>query len=159
MPEGKPFFAGTYWPREDRQGMPGFLRVLGAVSTAWADQREQVLESANTITKHLHELQGVAAEVDAADRAVADQAAKLCVQAWDDRNAYATSHVGWGMNPAARWECTQPITARIPRKDARNECGFYEMRTSSERETTSGQTAGFTRPDDPRKAFEDLFRK
>ncbi|MBV8167116.1 MAG: peptidase M29 [Alphaproteobacteria bacterium] len=24
--------------------------------------------------------------------------------AWGDRNAYAVSHVGWGMNPAARWE-------------------------------------------------------
>jgi 2,5-dihydroxypyridine 5,6-dioxygenase len=24
--------------------------------------------------------------------------------AWDDRDAYAVSHVGWGMNPAARWE-------------------------------------------------------
>lgn len=24
--------------------------------------------------------------------------------AWDDRDAYAVSHVGWGMNPAARWD-------------------------------------------------------
>jgi 2,5-dihydroxypyridine 5,6-dioxygenase len=24
--------------------------------------------------------------------------------AWDDRDAYAVSHVGWGMNPRARWE-------------------------------------------------------
>lgn len=24
--------------------------------------------------------------------------------AWDDRTAYATSHLGWGMNPAARWD-------------------------------------------------------
>jgi 2,5-dihydroxypyridine 5,6-dioxygenase len=24
--------------------------------------------------------------------------------AWDDRNAYATAHLGWGMNPDARWE-------------------------------------------------------
>lgn len=24
--------------------------------------------------------------------------------AWGDRNAYAVSHVGWGMNPSARWE-------------------------------------------------------
>jgi 2,5-dihydroxypyridine 5,6-dioxygenase len=24
--------------------------------------------------------------------------------AWNDRNAYAVSHVGWGMNPAARWD-------------------------------------------------------
>ncbi len=26
------------------------------------------------------------------------------IAAWDDREAYAVSHVGWGMNPAARWE-------------------------------------------------------
>ncbi len=25
-------------------------------------------------------------------------------EAWDDRDAYAVSHVGWGMNPAARWD-------------------------------------------------------
>jgi 2,5-dihydroxypyridine 5,6-dioxygenase len=25
-------------------------------------------------------------------------------EAWDDPEAYGTSHVGWGMNPAARWE-------------------------------------------------------
>jgi 2,5-dihydroxypyridine 5,6-dioxygenase len=24
--------------------------------------------------------------------------------AWGDREAYAVSHVGWGMNPAARWD-------------------------------------------------------
>lgn len=26
------------------------------------------------------------------------------IQAWGDRDAYATSHVGWGMNPDARWD-------------------------------------------------------
>ena len=26
------------------------------------------------------------------------------IAAWDDRDAYAVSHLGWGMNPAARWE-------------------------------------------------------
>lgn len=26
------------------------------------------------------------------------------LDAFDDRSAYATSHVGWGMNPAARWD-------------------------------------------------------
>jgi len=26
------------------------------------------------------------------------------MSAWNDRNAYASSHVGWGMNPGARWE-------------------------------------------------------
>jgi len=61
-------------------------------------------------------------------------------------------------DPAARWECTEPIPARIPRKDARNDCTFYEIRTSNERETTSGP-ASIAKPDDPRKAFENLFKK
>lgn len=55
---------------------------------------------------------------------------------------------------AARFECAKPITARIPRKDARNECSFYEPRTSIERETGSGG-----RPPDARAAFEALFKK
>jgi hypothetical protein len=59
---------------------------------------------------------------------------------------------------SARWECTQPIPARIFPKDARNECTFFEFRMSSERETTSGGKAA-SRPDDPRQAFENLFKK
>ncbi len=63
---------------------------------------------------------------------------------------------------AARWECTRPIAARVSPKDARNECTFYEIRMSSERETTSsnaGAAPTNSRLDDPRKAFEDLFKK
>ena len=29
---------------------------------------------------------------------------KSYLEAWGDREAYAVSHVGWGMNPAARWD-------------------------------------------------------
>jgi hypothetical protein len=47
------------------------------------------------------------------------------------------------------------ITARIARKDARNECSFYEPRVTSERDTTGG--AG--RPQNARAAFEALFKK
>ena len=54
---------------------------------------------------------------------------------------------------SARFECTQPITARIPKKDARNECNFYSPRTTVERETST------SKPLDARQAFENLFRK
>ncbi|MGH3921539.1 MAG: DUF255 domain-containing protein, partial [Pseudonocardiaceae bacterium] len=30
-PDGVPFFGGTYWPRQPRAGMPGFVKVLDAV--------------------------------------------------------------------------------------------------------------------------------
>ena len=54
---------------------------------------------------------------------------------------------------SSRFECSQPITARIPRKDAKNECALYAPRTTVERETSS------SRPLDARQAFENLFKK
>jgi uncharacterized protein len=39
-PEGGPFYAGTYFPKLDRPGMPSFRRVLLAVADAWAARRE-----------------------------------------------------------------------------------------------------------------------
>jgi uncharacterized protein YyaL (SSP411 family) len=41
-PEGEPFFAGTYFPPEDRHGMPSFRRVLLGVADAWANKRDTV---------------------------------------------------------------------------------------------------------------------
>jgi uncharacterized protein YyaL (SSP411 family) len=41
-PEGRPFYGGTYFPKEDRQGMPGFVRVMEAVADAWATRRNDV---------------------------------------------------------------------------------------------------------------------
>ena len=49
-PDGRPFYAGTYFPREDRHGMPSFHRVMAAVSDAWRHRREDVLDQAGTLT-------------------------------------------------------------------------------------------------------------
>jgi len=41
-PEGVPFYGGTYFPPEDRQGMPGFPRLLRAVSDAFKEKRDDI---------------------------------------------------------------------------------------------------------------------
>jgi len=41
-PDGRPFYAGTYFPRSDRQGMPGFARVCATIADAWRDRRLDV---------------------------------------------------------------------------------------------------------------------
>ncbi|HKY98173.1 MAG TPA: thioredoxin domain-containing protein [Gemmatimonadaceae bacterium] len=41
-PAGEPFYGGTYYPREERQGMPSFKRVLNAVSDSYHNNRESV---------------------------------------------------------------------------------------------------------------------
>ena len=55
MPDGKPFYAGTYFPPEDRSGMPGFPRVLLAVAEAYRNRRDDLERAANDIQGHLTE--------------------------------------------------------------------------------------------------------
>lgn len=58
-------------------------------------------------------------------------------------------------DPSSRFECTQPIPARVPRKDQRNDCTLYSIRVMVEKETSTSSG----RADDARKAFENLFKK
>ena len=50
-PAGEPFYAGTYFPPEDRHGLPGFRKVLEAVSGAWTEQRENVLRQGKQVVE------------------------------------------------------------------------------------------------------------
>ena len=52
-PDGKPFFGGTYFPPEDRHGMPGFPRLLHAIVEAYRDRRDDVVNSADELVAHL----------------------------------------------------------------------------------------------------------
>lgn len=49
-PEREPFFGGTYFPPDDRRGMPSFRRVLLEVENAWRTQPGAIQESARSIT-------------------------------------------------------------------------------------------------------------
>lgn len=48
-PQGRTFYAGTYWPPQPRGGMPAFRDVLTAVREAWIQRRGEVLESADAV--------------------------------------------------------------------------------------------------------------
>ncbi len=54
-------------------------------------------------------------------------------------------------DPGSLFECMQTIPARISPKGAKNSCSLFSPRTTVERETTT------PRPDNARKAFDDLF--
>ena len=50
---GRPFHCGTYYPREPRGAMPGFVQLLHAIDDVWRNRREELLEQAGRITEHL----------------------------------------------------------------------------------------------------------
>src|SRR5436190_15991184 len=52
-PDGRPFHAGTYYPKTDRYGMPSFPRILAAVTHAYRNQRDQVEDIARQVTEGL----------------------------------------------------------------------------------------------------------
>ncbi|TAN10066.1 MAG: thioredoxin domain-containing protein, partial [Rhizobiaceae bacterium] len=45
-PGAKPFWGGTYFPREPRYGRPGFIQVLEAINKAWSEKKEDISQSA-----------------------------------------------------------------------------------------------------------------
>ena len=51
-----PFFAGTYWPREDRGGRPGFVSILKHLSTAWTDNRDGITEQTKQVANALQRM-------------------------------------------------------------------------------------------------------
>ncbi|MBC9784625.1 thioredoxin domain-containing protein [Heliobacterium chlorum] len=54
-PDKRPFFAGTYFPKRSRRGMPGLLDVLEALVEKWKEDRGQLVEAGNRVTNMLQE--------------------------------------------------------------------------------------------------------
>jgi uncharacterized protein YyaL (SSP411 family) len=83
-PDGEPFLAGTYFPADDRHGMPSFRRVLTGVSETWSERRDEVVASAGSIAASIASADALEA-VDALDAVgVTRDAADLLLQrAWD----------------------------------------------------------------------------
>jgi uncharacterized protein YyaL (SSP411 family) len=49
LPDGKPFFGGTYFPPEDQMGRPGFRRLLLAVAESYRSKRPDLERAANSL--------------------------------------------------------------------------------------------------------------
>ena len=63
-PDGRPFYAGTYFPPNDAHGRPGFPRVLEALHNAWMNDREQLMETSARVVDHLQQGAAISAQRD-----------------------------------------------------------------------------------------------
>jgi uncharacterized protein len=52
-PDGKPFYGGTYFPPQDRHGMPSFQKVMSAVADAWSARRAEVEQQGDDLVRHI----------------------------------------------------------------------------------------------------------
>ncbi|HWC31086.1 MAG TPA: DUF255 domain-containing protein, partial [Dehalococcoidia bacterium] len=82
-PEGVPFYGGTYFPPDDRGGMPGFPRLLRAVSEAFRDKRSDIDRAGANLVQAI----GAPSRLQAGDTLLApsllDEAASAVLRAHD----------------------------------------------------------------------------
>ncbi|MFN0081001.1 MAG: thioredoxin domain-containing protein [Ferruginibacter sp.] len=59
-PEGKPFYGGTYFPPVKAYGRASWTDVLLSIAEGWKNNKEKMLEQAETLTKHLEKSNNIA---------------------------------------------------------------------------------------------------
>ncbi len=92
-PERQPFYAGTYYPPEPRQGMPSWRMVLDAVADAWERRREDVRQQGSQIQQSL----AASARLEPSAEPIQEQ---LLIDSLATLNeTFDRQHGGWGGAP------------------------------------------------------------
>ncbi len=92
-PEGVPFYGGTYFPPEDRHGLPGFPRVLQAVAEVYRARRAEAEAVGRQLLDHLRQAERVRPGADLLTRDLLDAAFRGLRAEFDPR------HGGLGRAP------------------------------------------------------------
>ena len=85
-PEGEPFYGGTYYPPEDRQGMPSFRRILLAIAEAWRTKRGDVSRTTEEMRRFYAAQQEALAASGALDARLLERAARGLAARYDARH-------------------------------------------------------------------------
>ncbi|MPY65505.1 thioredoxin domain-containing protein [Deinococcus sp. SDU3-2] len=111
-PGGEPFYAGTYFPPEDRYGMPGFRRLLATVARAWQEDRDKLLGNAEALTGHIREASRPRGTAD-------DLPADFLTRAVENlRRVYDADRGGFGSAP--KFPGTTTLDFLLTRADGRD---------------------------------------
>ncbi|MCW3027946.1 MAG: thioredoxin protein [Solirubrobacterales bacterium] len=100
-PEQLPFYGGTYFPPEPRQGMPSWTQVLQAISESWDQNREEIRAGGERLRSRL----SGAANLSPSAQPIADGALEAAVarlrESFDPRNGGFGGGVGGPRFPQA----------------------------------------------------------
>lgn len=95
LPDGRPFYGGTYYPKTPRHGMPSFTQLMGAVHDAYHKQRDQLEKQADSLHQALNRdvIAIGAADDSGLSLAMLDAAARKLMAGMDRSNG------GFGAQP------------------------------------------------------------
>jgi len=123
LPDGQPFFAGTYFPKTTRGGHMGFTELCERINELWNTRRDDLVEQATTITESIAEGVQLPESTDAPDAAIFDAAINSLVAQTDQSNG--------GFGGAPKFPQTFGIDALLR----------HAQRTGDERSLTAALTS------------------
>ena len=86
LPDGRPFFGGTYFPPEDQMGRPGFRRLLLAVAESYRGKRSELERAANSLADAVAQAEVFTGARARFDAAVIDAQISSITQLFDIKN-------------------------------------------------------------------------
>ncbi|MYA52298.1 MAG: thioredoxin domain-containing protein [Dehalococcoidia bacterium] len=132
-PDQKPFFAGTYFPPEDAHGRPGFPRLLQTIKATWDERREDIVNSADSISDQLAEAATRSAPEEPFDAAVAGGAVQAMLRSADE--------VWGGFGTAPKFPAPANLDFLLTRAARADDPAHARIRTMIER-TLWGMASG-----------------
>ena len=99
-PDGKPFYGGTYFPSEDRGGLPAFPRLVEALADAYKVRRGEVTRTTSQLVQRMTQLSAGMAGIEPLTVEVLQSAKRAVAGQFDGR------HGGIGLQP----KFPQPMT-------------------------------------------------
>ena len=91
--DGEPFYGGTYFPPEDRGGLPSFVRVLETIGDAYQSRRSDVLQSGRQLVDRLRQAYTAEPGVEPLAETILHAAFDSALSQFDDRSG------GFGLQP------------------------------------------------------------
>jgi uncharacterized protein len=86
LPDGKPFFGGTYFPPDDQMGRPGFRRVLLAVADSYRNKRAELERAAYSLAGAVAQAEMFAGARADFDPGAVDAQIRSITQQFDSKN-------------------------------------------------------------------------
>jgi len=86
LPNGKPFFGGTYFPPEDAMGRPGFKRILSVVAESYRHKRAELERAANSLADAVAQAEMFTGAHGELDLGVVDEQIRSITQQFDIKN-------------------------------------------------------------------------
>ena len=92
-PDGRPYFGGTYIPRDDRYGRPGIRQVLLTLAHVWQERRDEALETAASVMAAIEHNENFSGRGAQPTLALVDKIVGSALGKFDPRNG------GFGSQP------------------------------------------------------------